>query len=254
MVLIDDKGNKNRQVEVVDSIGVATDLLRQQGTLYPYNAWMGISTSKRTYPDERVMKYIEWASKHSPRFTLAIADYIQAYNKVPFSHKGWDKLDDWEYFKPALERKAQLEKLVQEKGLSNVEVKLMLSEMMRGLERESWENEFKIDYCWQLFDSERQQDGSLNQDIERVTKEKAAHILERAEREGINPEHALFTLSCYTQEEIFVSAMLASLGVANIKVGPVWEKPYDEITLGLLTGRGYKPICGEAEFGAVYLE
>jgi SAM-dependent methyltransferase len=60
-------------------------------------------------------------------------------------------------------------------------------------------------------------------------------------------------LSGYALEEIFLSTLLAKTGWANIKIGPEWERAYDEVTAKYLAG-DYGNEPSGVPFGAVYLQ
>lgn len=240
-------------IEVVDSIGMARDLLEDQGHLKPYSCWMGVSTNKRAYPDEDVIKFAKWGSEHSEKFYLLLADRLQLYNKVPFSRMGWSKLDSDEYVKAAQKRKAELENLVVKNKLGNIEIKLIEFEFIPLLRSSSESLSLMIDWSYQFFNQKTFDNPGLEHAIEQVTEEKAGKLLEQAKDKEISQDHALFAFSRYTHLEVFFSWLFAELEVAPIKIGPLWEKPYDTVTLDIVKGK-YGAFSGkDKRFGAVYL-
>ena len=240
-------------VEVVDSLGIATGLLAADGHLKPHNCWMGINTNPRTYTDELVLGFAKWASAHSDKFLLLITSRMQLYNKIPFSGKRWEKFGSDEYVRPASKRKRDLKKLVGQQGLENVEVKLLEDELMPELEASSGHAAFMINYGYQFLSQLRQSDAALDAAIMQVTRGKVGHLLEKARMAGVPEQFALNALSYYAHDEIFTSLVLAQLGVATVKIGPAWEKPYDIVTKDIIDDK-YGLFANEGtEFGAVYL-
>jgi len=212
-------------LRVVEATRLARNLLETRGDFKPYNAWMGIGVSKRTYTDEMVLGYAEWGASHSNHFLIIIADDLGVYNRIPFSRKGWNEVNEKEKFrKEGLKRKAELVNLFQENDLSNVEV-LTWSEAVAKLA--SGERGDQALYLEQLLDHQRQHKHQLHQDMIGIVEQQVPGIIEKMRREGKGGEDQVFgkfVLSLYVQDEIWMTMALSQFGEYPIKVGHKGEK------------------------------
>ena len=235
---------------VVSSLGCAHALLSRKGNVRPHATWMGITTSEKTYPDDMVMDFARWGSRHSACCHVVIADMMQIYNRIPFSKKGWDKwADHRSYKRAAQERKVLLEE--QLRGVPDVDVNLMYYGITQQLQQTPG-GQFMIDYAAQLLFTQDKE--SLHEDVRTVTRERAGPMLKRAVEQGADPDFALNVMRHYALEEILLSWYYAERGFARIKIGPVGEHAYDEITMDLIDGAYGTFDGGRTTFGAVHLE
>src|SRR3989344_2438131 len=147
------------RVEAAGSMGLAEKLLAEKGDLKPYNTWMGITTSKKTYPDDMVLDFARWGVENSNRFMLVIADAMQVFNKMaikgidPFrmnEHQRRDfERDVRDYKRAARKRQGELRTLFKEAGLENVRVRLW-SDLIKVLRGRDWRDEFVVDSFIQM--------------------------------------------------------------------------------------------------------
>lgn len=291
-------------VEVVGSIGLAEELLKEKGTLKPHNAWFGISTREKVYPDSMVLDFARWGSKNSNNFLIVVADEsVIPHNAIALSNKRltYDQMPEMmdEATKLAEKRKEKLKELIHNEGLTNVEVKLwneILEEL--SVNKDSW---YFFHTGMQLLDKERYTNEEFEKKLREIANAKVGSELKRArKRKGrlseipiwgyisgfsnevenvtidaminsgdpitkawgekqrnaknkFGSEYVEFAAATYVKEEIFATWAQAVIGNYPIKVGPPWERVYDELTLNLI--REGKPIEIEgAKFGAVYLK
>lgn len=253
-------------VRVVGSLGLAEKLLRETGSLKPYNSWMGITASRKTYPDTLVASFAEWASQNSRKFTLVIVDGMQIFNEMAIKGINPRLLTDEQvshytreiadYRRSARKRRQELGELVAEKGLANVDI-ILWSKLLGRLAADDPGNRFMIDgFRASFYDSGVDQ--QFDQEIVNLTREKAAHILVRTQGD---PETSELAASFYAREQMVLTMTLATLAYYGyrIKIGPETERIYDEIVLDILRN-GFETLRSVLEpqdefmpFGAVYL-
>jgi hypothetical protein len=256
----------NPPIRVVDSIGLARDLLTQKNTLKPHNSWMGITTSKKTYPDEMVLDFAKWSTKHSNRFMVVIADGMQVYNKMAmkgttpneWSHKQIKHFseDIKDYRKDAKERQQNLQSIFRKEGLKNVRIKL-LSRLLNTLRSGGWQDKLLVDYFKEMT-FKRGVDNNFDQQMDNIVKSKVSHIINMSPGDKKTSE---FIASLYCREEIVLIMSLSSLGIYKylIKVGPEGEREYDQAVLDIFRN-GFGKLRDASKpnedfiFGAVYLK
>lgn len=253
-------------VEVVGAIGLAKDLLDQKGDLRPYNSWMGISTSKKTYPDQMVLDFARWGTAHSKRFMIVVADGMQVFNKMaikgvnPFEMTGkqekWYKEEMRENRRAARKRIDELKALMSKEGLENVDLEFW-SGLIERLRNASLEDKFVVDQFTQLLYTPVL-DAEFDAQIKNIVRTRAGHILERSKTERETSE---FIAGLYPRGQLVLTMALSTLGVYRylIKVGPEAERIYDELALDIFT-RGFGTLRGAGgenktriPGGAVYL-
>jgi hypothetical protein len=257
---------KESSVEVVGSIGKATELLASHGTLKPYNCWFGISTSKKTYPDDMVIEYARWAKDHSGHFMVVIADYMQIFNQMAEKDislkdlvedpkkREWALQNQKEYNREARKRQRELKEKLHSEGLTNARVRLW-SGLHRMLSRRP------IDYfntsTFEDIGLYPGVDPILDESIDRIVEKRAQHIIGKA----ADSKNAIRIAGYYARKQWVVSMALASLEGYKyiIKLGPETEQVYDELVVdalrngtGTLRGAFSKPN-EDIPFGAVYL-
>lgn len=258
---------KHSSVRVIGSLGLAERLLRETGSLKPCNSWMGITTSKKTYPDNLVASFADWASQNSRKFTLVIVDGMQIFNEMAIKGVNPHFLTDQQishytreiddYQRSARKRMDELGGLAAKDGLANVDI-ILWSKLLGRIAGDDPGNRLMIDSFRASFYNSGA-DQQFDQDIANLTREKAAHILARAQGDKKTSE---FAASLYAREQlvmIMTLATLASYGY-KIKIGPATERAYDEIALDILkSGFGIlrHKLAEQSEFkpfGAVYLQ
>lgn len=253
---------KDPSVRVVGVLGSTEKLLREKDSLKPYNSWMGITTSRKTYSDELVVDFARWGSQHSGTFMLVIADSMQVYNQMARDGADPDALtleqrskyrqEVADYKRAARKRMGELNQLVNENGLTNVKITLW-SKLLDQLASAGWEDRFIIDMYNSVFHRPGL-DKKFDEDMTRVTREKARHILVRSQ----NPETCEFIASHYSREQMVLTMTLATLGIYGyaFKVGIEAERTYDEIAQRIfLDGFGSLKMDGKGSwnYGTVYL-
>ena len=256
--------NPNTNVEIVGSIGLASKLLKEKSTLKPYNCWMGISTSKKTYPDEMVVEYAKWATEHSDHFMLVVADGMQIYNQIAqkrinISHvteeqAKWIQEEAKEYYKEAKKRKLDLETKFKKAGIQNFHIHLWshVFELLERDEMDKWiVQSFREMAYYPGIDLE------FDEGIRKIVEERAGHLLSRIGKSKLSE----FILGLYAREEWALVMALGTLGIYkySIKIGPEGERGYDELVMDVfLKGFGSlktDPYENNANwFGAVYLK
>lgn len=284
-------------VEIAGSIGLAEQLLKERGTLKPYNSWFAISTREKVYPGSMVLKFARWGSQNSEDFLMVVSDgLLQAYNAIAVGNRRltfdqiYEVMD--EFVEPAEERKKKLQQLTKNEGLMNVKVKRW-SEVLEELFDTSTGQWYLVDFGLQLLDKERYTNEKFENKLRDIADQKIPNELRRArKRKGQLPEAPImsfsnafetkliesiatedpqwantlkgarekagrdfvdFAAASYVKEEIYLIWALAVTGRYPIKVGPQWERPYDQLTLDLI--KSGKPVKVEgANFGAVYLK
>lgn len=253
-------------VRVIDSIGLAEKLLGEKGNLEPYNSYMLLSTSKKTYPDELVLAFSSWASQHSPKFMLVIADGMQIYNKLAvkglnpqaLTDEQYHKFNDEmaEYARAARKRKRELNEFITRIGFTNVNA-VLYSELLENIANlDPWVKHFIVSTREMHY--EQDLDPVFDKKIKEATQKSAAHIL--AKSQG-NPEIGEFVASLYTREQEVLAITLATINYQRyrIKIGPESERVYDEIAKDILEhGFGTLRMTYDTNelstFGVVYLQ
>lgn len=275
------------KLEVVGSFGIAERLLAEQGDVKPYKSWLAVSTNTKKYPDEMVLEFGRWANEHTGGFMVVISDSAPAVYNWAAEHENpqqehLDRIDlkflhsdgldlDWEVFfrgkhikefkKLALKRAESLKQLFLKHGVDG-EV-ILWSDLERKILEESKENDVVgmmfFNKEWSNLHAAVDNDQEMNQDVRNVHPELASHIVRRLTAEGRDESFIHSAMQNYTIEEVFLTLLLAKTSWANIKIGPKWERHYDEITLKYLTGEYLASHLidtgpSNAPFGAVYLE
>lgn len=250
------ENQERAKMEVINTLGIASDLIEKPETLRKIPMWMGIGTNEKTYPDTMVLDYAKWISEHSDSGLVVIADELQLYNKIPTSSKSWGKLEEVETVRQiGAERKKRLSELLQQSDVKNVAI-IQWRELIDALMAESGDNDFLINYDSQLFDSLRQ-DPDFDRLLMNIAEKQAPSMFQRFAAHPLTKdhmEHVRFATSLYTQEEIFLTYILSVLQKYPIKVGHAGEQVYDEITLQLLQGKFGPSLKKSTPFGAIHLK
>jgi len=247
---------------------------------------MAISTNAKRYPDESVLEFARWANQNTGGFMLVVSDIAPDYNwaaehenpeeehpdrvGLGFMHSGGLVLD-WEVFfrgkhnrevdRLARKRVEALSGLFQEQGIEGEVV--LWSELERKILEQSKENDVAgmlyFNNEWADLHAVIDRDRDMKRDVGNVHRRLASHVVERLAVQGKSEDFVHSAMQSYTAEEIFLSALLAQTGWASIKIGPQWERYYDEITLKYLSGEYLMSHLTDtgpshAPFGAVYLE
>lgn len=258
-----DPKEKLFRVKVVDSLGITANLLEKKGNVQPLKSWMGVSTNENAYPDDYILECARWADENTGGFTLLVSDWLQNYNWIA-EHGG--NVHDHELFfrdkhakgvnRLARRRQDKLKQLFAKKGIK-AEV-VLWSEMLRkiveqgqssdvaGMTFLNVENRKLLESIYKLPD--------MSMDVAYVHRERVPYLIERSVTKGRHPVEVNEALQGYTEEEILLTCLMAKLWWANVKIGPSWEKAYDEISYKYLNAKfdGQEP--SSVPFGAVYLE
>lgn len=244
-------------------MGLAERLLQETGSLLPYNSYMLLSTSKKTYPDEVVLSFAQWASQHSNMLAIIVAEGQQVYNKMAtreFNRSALTEAQEKklkeeirEYRKLAEKRAFEVGRLITGQGLTNAKVVLWndLLFTLPPLElRDSTRKMFQTKGIDPIFDEK----------VAKLTRERAAELLVRSKGD---PKTSEYIAGLYTREEVFMMIALADLSYSKyklaIKIGPESERAYDEIAKDIMEyGFGTARMTYDknelSNFGAVHLQ
>ncbi len=242
---------KDIPTHVVGSLGLAEKLLKKGEDLRPHNAWMGVSTNQKVYPDEMVVAFAKWASSRSNHFLVVIADGMQAYNEMAFGGKfGWADVDIRmeDYVEPALARKEELRGLIEKEGLDNVSLDLW-NDVVWNLRQK---DDLLASHTKDLFNHQRQHNPDVETALIGIVEEKIPDVLNRA-RKRFGKIFVDFAAATYAEEEIHLTWLMAVLGDYPIKIGPPSELVYDKFVLDGMKGKFKFLEWKKASFGAVHL-
>lgn len=187
------KEQQKPNIEVVGSIGLAKELFEKKGTLKSYNAWFGIITREKTYPDSKVMDFAKWGSKNCNNFLIIIADEtVNPHNIIAMGNRRvtYDHMPELtDTFRELAEkRREMLDKLIHKERLTNVQVKLW-GDVLYELSTANSKSWYFIHMGGQLFDRERHVNEAFEQRLRSITREKIGKELERAKkRKGKLPQ------------------------------------------------------------------
>ena len=243
-----------RPIEVVGSLGIAQELLTAKGNVRPHRAWLGISTKEETYPDDMVLGIAEWAKEHTGGLTVVVSDWLNSYNHVAL-HGDYDRLYEGAHIESmgrnARKRVRTLQERFAERGI-DASVTTWLDLMLDKLEPE---NEFAVNYGFQIIDHTSQHNPQFDGALLAVVHKHAEKIRERAIAVGHGERFIDGALKGYVLEEVFFTAIMAEIGGTPIKLGPAWERDWDEVTDKYMHGGyGGGGAYSRVDFGAVYLE
>ncbi|HEY5442704.1 MAG TPA: hypothetical protein VIJ68_04145 [Candidatus Saccharimonadales bacterium] len=243
-----------RPVDVVGSLGIAQELLATQGSVRPFKAWLGVSTKEETYPNEMVVGIAEWAEEHTGGLTVIVSDWLNSYNHAAL-RGNYDRLHEGAHVE-SMERNAQkrvrtLQDRFAEQGIS-ARVATWSGLILDELEPK---DDFGVNYGFQLMAHASQHNPQFDEAMAAVVHKHAGRIRERAIEAGHGEQFVDGALKGYVLEEVFFTAIMAEIGGTPIKLGPAWERDWDEVTDKYMHGGyGGSGAYPRVDFGAVYLE
>lgn len=222
-----------------------------------FRSWMGVSTSERTYPDSTVLEFAKWAAVNTKGFTLVVSDELARYNWA--AENGWDSYSSRKRVKQlerdATERAHEFRRVFDDHSLPVGVV--LWNRMHRKVVEESQSTLVEGEHLhWREWDrfSEASETPAFRVDLNAIHRAVAAKLVTRFTENGQPLEHVDHAMACYSLEEIFLSSLLARVGWANIKIGPTWEKPYDQVTAKYLAGHYDGKVKDYQPFAGAYLE
>lgn len=246
-------------VEVVGTLGEGESWQGDPNALKPFTSWMGVSTNFKSYPDAAILGYARWAVENTAGFTLVVSDWLNRYNWV--AERGdWNAFDEGKHIdrlEQAADRRIErFQQIFAERGI-NADV-IAWSQMIRKIIEQGFDNDVQGAMSWNLewqsLDHSAQHKPDFRTELEAVHQRLVPHLIERGVKKG---HHELFmnnALMGYTMEEVLLTSMMAETRFGTIKIGPKWERPYDEVTAKWVRGDYFNSEREEhIPFGAVYL-